>query len=83
MKKNIMDALLQKAPDTKELFGLTKQELANAIQEDIADPTGLKRHLKAKEEENDRRYEETRRMNRMILTVSILSAIIGLASLLK
>ena len=81
--KTVMDALLQDAPDTKELFGLSKQEFAKAIRDDISDPTGLKRYLEAKEEENDRRYEETRRMNRMILAVSIISALIGLAGLLK
>ena len=81
--KDLFDELRREGPDTQELFGLSKEELAQWIQEDVSDPTGLRCYLEAKEEENDRRYEETRRMNRMILAVSIISAVIGLAGLLK
>ena len=81
--KELFDELRREGPDTQELFGFSKEELAQWIQEDVSDPTGLRRCLEAKEEENDRRYEEARRMNRMILAVSIISAVIGLAGLLK
>lgn len=81
--KDIFDELRRDALDTKEMFGLTKEELAQWVQKDISDPTGLKRYLAAKEKENDRRYEETKLMNRLILAVSIVSTLIGLAGLLK
>lgn len=81
--KDLFDELRREGPDTQELFGLSKEEFAQWIQAEVSDPTGLKRYLEAKEEENDRRYEETRRINRLILAVSILSALIGLAGLLR
>ena len=81
--KDLFDELRREGPDTQELFGLSKEEFAQWIQAEVSDPTGLKRYLEAKEEENDRRYEETRRINRLILAVSILSTLIGLAGLLR
>lgn len=81
--KDLFDELRREGPDTQELLGLSKEEFAQWIQAEVSDPTGLKRYLEAKEEENDRRYEETRRINRLILAVSILSALIGLAGLLR
>ena len=81
--KDLFDELRREGPDTQELFGLSKEEFAQWIQAEVSDPTGLKRYLEAKEEENYRRYEETRRINRLILAVSIFSALIGLAGLLR
>ena len=43
--KDIFDELRRDAPDIKETFGLTKEELAQWVQKDISDPTGLKRYL--------------------------------------
>lgn len=68
-----------KLTDDKAIIGCTFDEL----QEILGDPTGLLRYLEAKDAENDRRYTETMRMNRLILAVSTISMLTSIAALLR